>query len=73
MPELCTLCFQELTPEELDDPTLVYRQVMSWVTGPKQDSPVLREKTGNIAHKTCIHKLVNGQSPDQQSIPGLEM
>lgn len=60
----CFFCKNEL---DADDPT-TYRQVESWVTGPKLDSPVLREQTGRLAHKTCIENIMRGQAPDQ---PGL--
>lgn len=69
---LCCMCFVEITSSELDDPDLTYREVTSWVTGPKLQHPVLREQTGRRAHKKCIEKLINGQAPDQTSIPGLE-
>lgn len=69
---VCPMCFERLTPEVKDDPDAIYHEVVSWVTGPKLQSPVLRSQTGRIAHKTCIDKLLNGQSPDQEAIPGLE-
>jgi len=68
----CCLCFEVLTPEEVDDPDATYREVSSWVTGPKSQSPVLREQTGKIAHAKCINKVIDGQSPDQEPLPGLE-
>lgn len=68
---ICGLCHIELTDAEIDDPNAIYRQVSSWVTGPKLQSPVLRSQTGAVAHRSCIEKVINGQSPDQQSIPGL--
>lgn len=69
---ICPMCLERLTPEVKDDPNAIYHEVVSWVTGPKLQSPVLRAQTGRIAHKTCIDKVLNGQSPDQESIPGLE-
>lgn len=69
----CSMCWQEISPEELDDPDSIYREVVSWVTGAKLQSPVLRGQTGRIAHKICVEKVLNGQSPDQESIPGLEL
>jgi hypothetical protein len=68
----CLFCPDEFTAEELDDPDAIYREVAAWVHGPKLQSPVLRIQTGRIAHKRCIEKLLEGQAPDQQSIPGLE-
>lgn len=68
----CSICGSPVSLEELDDPDAIYRQVTSWVHGPKLQSPVLREQTGVIAHAHCIHKLLDGQAPDQSSIPGLE-
>lgn len=47
-----------------DDPEL-YREVVSWVHGPKLDGPVLRQQTGNVAHKVCMEKVIRGQAPDQ--------
>lgn len=70
-PHECAFCFKGLTAQEIDDPEAVYRQVTSWVHGPKLQGPVLRMQTGKLAHKACIEKLINGQAPDQQSIPGL--
>lgn len=71
-PNVCAFCFEQLSAQEIDDPEAVYRQVTSWVHGPKLQGPVLRMQTGKLAHKPCIEKLINGQAPDQQSIPGLE-
>lgn len=68
----CPMCWKEFDLNELDNPELIYREVVSWVTGPKLQSPVLRGQTGRIAHKTCIDKLLEGQSPDQEALPGLE-
>lgn len=57
----CVFC-----PEPLDlDDESNYREVKSWVTGPKLDGPVLREQTGYVAHKKCIEALMHGQAPDQ--------
>lgn len=72
MPQACFFCFKEISSEELDDPDLTYREVRSWVTGHKSQSPVLREQTGNIAHLECVQKLVNGIAVDMEPIPGLE-
>lgn len=60
----CWFCLEMVT---LDDPD-TYRQVTSWVNGPKLDGPVMREQSGLVAHKKCVDNLVNGQAPDQ---PGL--
>lgn len=68
----CYFCHGDFTAEELDNPDLTYREVSSWVTGPKLQSPVLREQTGRIAHVKCVHKIVEGVAPDQPDIPGLE-
>lgn len=68
----CYFCEERFTVEELDDPDAIYRQVTSWVHGKKLQSPVLREQTGMVAHKACIEKIVNGQSADQESLPGFE-
>lgn len=50
------------------DDTTNYRQVDSWVTGPKLDHPVLRQQTGNFAHHDCVQKVINGQAPDQEEL-----
>lgn len=68
---VCALCFQAITPAQYDDPDAIYREVSSWVTGPKLQSPVLRAPTGKIAHKKCIKKILDGEAPDQEPIPGL--
>lgn len=70
---MCALCNKPVTPEEQDNPDAIYREVSSWVTGPKLQSPVLRSQTGRIAHKVCVDHLLDGQAPDQASIPGLEV
>ena len=69
----CTMCCRAFTPEEKDDPNGLYHEVVSWVTGPKLQSPVLRRQTMRLAHVTCVEKVLNGQSPDQETIPGLEL
>lgn len=68
----CSLCEEDLTPAELDNPEAVYRQVTSWVHGPKLQGPVLREQTGLLAHKACIQKLIDGQAVDQDKLPGFD-
>jgi hypothetical protein len=60
----CAFCSNRL---DLDDPDN-YREVISWVHGPKLDGPVLREQTGRMAHKDCIDKLRQGQAPDQEKL-----
>lgn len=64
----CPFC---LKLADSNDP-FTYREVTSWVHGPKLQSPVLRQQTGRIAHPACIDKLVHGQAPDQDELPGLE-
>lgn len=64
MSGVCRFCDKRL---EVDDPT-IYREVKSWVTGPKLDSPVLREQTGGLACRACIKKLVAGQAVDQEPL-----
>lgn len=68
----CPLCSLTIAPEQLDDPDAIYREVKSWVTGPKLQNPVLREQTGNVAHAVCIKKLLEGQAPDQKPLPGVD-
>lgn len=68
----CSLCKKDFTAEELDNPDLTYVEVRSWVTGKKLQGPVLRERTGERAHTSCIKKLIDGEAPDQEPIPGLE-
>lgn len=60
----CSFCFKLV---DRGDPT-IYREVTSWVHGPKLDGPVLRGQTGNVAHEECIQKAVNGQSSDQEEL-----
>lgn len=69
----CEVCGEGFTADELDDADSTYVKVESWVTGVKLHSPVLRRQTGDRAHKRCIEKLLNGNSPDEQPIPGLEI
>ena len=67
----CAFCTRAITAAELDDPDATYREVRSWVTGPKSQSPVLREQTGYIAHVSCVMNQVAGQAADQETLPGL--
>lgn len=60
----CAFCPREIDPDGED----IYREVQSWVHGPKLDGPVLREQTGRIAHGDCIRKLIEGQAPDQEML-----
>lgn len=64
MDSTCALCGNPVNMENDEN----YRQVTSWVTGPKLDSPVLREQSGRVAHKKCIDHLVHGQAPDQPEL-----
>jgi hypothetical protein len=61
---LCHFCKKDV---DLDDEEL-FRQVTSWVNGPKLDGPVLREQTGAFAHHYCIEMLIHGQAPDQEGL-----
>jgi hypothetical protein len=60
----CRFCGRDV---DKDDPD-TYRQVVSWVHGPKLDSPVLREQTGAFAHAKCIQRQFVGQAPDQPEL-----
>lgn len=60
-------CFFCDEPANLDDDQ-TYREVLSWVNGPKLDGPKLREQTGRVAHKDCVDKIVKGQHPSQEGI-----
>ena len=60
----CHVCGQQVDVDDHEN----YREVRSWVNGPKLDGPVLREQTGQYAHKACIMKLINGQAPDQEEL-----
>lgn len=60
----CSFCFDPVDPDNPD----TYREVVSWVHGPKLDGPVLRGQTGNMAHKECIDKIKAGQTPDQEPL-----
>jgi hypothetical protein len=68
----CAFCPRPITADELDNPDLIYREVSSWVTGAKLQSPVLREQTGRVAHAECVSRLVVGQATDQEVLPGLD-
>lgn len=60
----CTFCSRPVDPDDPEN----YHEAVSWVSGPKLDHPVLRQRTGVVAHKDCIDKLVEGQAPDQETI-----
>lgn len=60
-------CFFCNKHADLDDPD-TYREVLSWVNGPKLDGPKLREQTGRVAHKDCVDKIVLGQHPSQEAL-----
>lgn len=62
----CAFCNR---PVEADD-VETYHEVIAWAHGPKMDSPVLRQQTGQLACKNCINKMKQGQAPDQE---GLEL
>lgn len=68
----CPFCLKGFTVDQLKDPDATYREVSSWVTGSKSQSPVLRETTGKTAHAECIKKLQDGVAPDQDKLPGIE-
>lgn len=61
---LCWFCGNLVDRDNPDN----YRQVESWVSGPKLDHPVLRTQTGNMAHKECVDKVKMGQAPDQEEL-----
>lgn len=60
----CAFCPEPVSDDDQD----AYREVVSWVHGPKLDGPKLREQTGRVAHKHCIDNLVAGQAPDQPEL-----
>lgn len=60
----CAFCEKQVDLDNTDN----YREVTSWVTGPKLDGPVLREQTGRVAHQKCVDNLVHGQAPDQPEL-----
>lgn len=61
---LCDFCSKEVNLDDEEN----YHEVTSWVNGPKLDGPKLRERTGNVAHKSCIDKILAGQAPDQEGL-----
>ncbi len=65
----CWFCLK--LADETDPDT--YKQVASWVNGPKLDGPVMREQTGLVAHKKCVDNLVHGQAPDQPELFDAEL
>jgi hypothetical protein len=62
----CPHCGKEVNTDE--DPDSFYTEVVSWVTGPKLDHPIMREQTGRFAHKKCVENLQHGQAPDQPEL-----
>ncbi len=60
----CAFCFNKVDQDDEEN----YREVVSWVNGPKLDGPKLRRQTGSMAHKVCVDKLVQGQAPDQEGL-----
>lgn len=60
----CELCRESINADDPDN----WRQVTSWVHGPKLQSPKLREQTGRLAHALCVTKVLNGQAPDQEEL-----
>lgn len=60
----CSFCEQ---PVDIENEN-TYREVSSWVNGPKLDGPKLREQTGRFAHPHCVENLVAGQSVDQPEL-----
>jgi len=66
---VCPFCS---LPVDRENPDEFYREVVAWATGPKVQSPVLREQTGRLAHATCIQKQIAGQAVDQPDLFGEE-
>lgn len=60
----CPFCHGAVNPDAEEN----YREVSSWVSGPKLDGPKLREQTGRVAHKHCVENLASGQAPDQPEL-----
>lgn len=60
----CHFCKEYVDPE--DDET--YREVTSWVHGPKRDGGILREQTGRMAHAECVHKIRVGVAPETEPL-----
>jgi len=69
----CPMCLKGFSGEELKDPDRTYFEVTSWVTGPKKQSPVMRQASGRVAHRSCIEKILDNVAPDQEPIPGIEV
>lgn len=62
--QACEFCHE---PVNDDDPDM-YREVKSWVHGPKLDGPVMREQTGRVAHGDCVRMVMNGVAPGTEPL-----
>jgi hypothetical protein len=62
--QACEFC---PNPVDDDDPD-TYREVKSWVHGPKLDHPVMREQTGKVAHGDCVRMVMNGVAPGTEPL-----
>ncbi len=60
----CRFCNRDINPHDISS----WKEVTGYVGGPKKDSMVLRTDTGRHACTPCIHKLKEGQAPDQESM-----
>lgn len=54
-----------ITDEQFES---AYREMTSWVHGPKSDGSTFRNYTGRMAHKECIEKAAAGIPGDQQML-----
>lgn len=60
----CWFCQKDVNTDDVN----TYRQVTSWVNGPKLDGPKLRIQRPRFAHPKCIENVVAGQAADQPEL-----
>jgi hypothetical protein len=65
MNRLCPFDEVYITDEQFDE---AYREMTSWVHGPKRDGSTFRNYTGRMAHKECVERAAAGIAPDQKSL-----
>ena len=60
----CPLCKRAVDPHDPD----TWKEITSWVGGPKKDSPKLRKDTGRYAHSHCVIGVQEGHAPEQAGL-----
>jgi hypothetical protein len=60
----CFFCGNPVNPFDLG----TWKQISSWVKGPKANGACLSENTDLYAHDPCVRKAKSGQPPEQGTL-----